>query len=640
MEKIHTFDENEITFHNFDVHVSKVQAGHMSSVATLIEYFKEPISEDKYKEIYMTRAFLVWMTHMSAKEMKDLPDEIDVLLKDHPATAFATLCKSANIQHQIIHGIGKNIGYIPGQTDGDGGLIKTAWLAFKSNDRWHLVDPQRFLGAVRGFRRGDEILLEYQGKTVLEEQTATSGTKLIYVIDFWFCLHPSIFVITLLPDDPEWQLLPPEKRMTKSDFISFPFLSPNFFTAKLQLLSEQTCVLHTKNGRCTVTFGADKSNARFISMSYKLSLRKGTGNLTGVDVQDLPLLVMYAPSIDTFSFNIRFPVAAEYIFKTFVTAPGIDGDGYQICSVFRIICSEPDPNCKNLPLDVGSIGYGFGYKAVDFGLKSPSITQTNVVVKCSENDDVLMKELTFQIEDDKIDEIEFSSDIVGEENKENVVTETHVDEVSGKLHVKAGIKKEGEYALSIIARDKQNGQRYSRIINYLLTTKSFEEDYDLQLRSKKRKRDLTLGSRRQELLDKKNALSERIKAIESEIDHLKKFYKENRNNKRTQTEEVSMESQLATETKATQTDELLCVNGEATQTDIVTTLVSDKETQCEEIQSDVNRTTETTSDDTKIFVLKAVEKDGNIVIIAEKSEGEQEIEPIPAVQKSRTCAVL
>jgi hypothetical protein len=38
------------------------------------------------------------------------------------------------------------------------------------------------------------------------------------------------------------------------------------------------------------------------------------------------------------------------------------------------------------------------------------------------------------------------------------------------------MKKQGEYALSIIARDKRTDKYFTRIVNYLLTTNSTEED--------------------------------------------------------------------------------------------------------------------------------------------------------------------
>jgi hypothetical protein len=56
------------------------------------------------------------------------------------------------------------------------------------------------------------------------------------------------------------------------------------------------------------------------------------------------------------------------------------------------------------------------------------------------------------------------------------VTKTRVDEVHGKLHVSAGIQKEGEYALSILAKDKQTDGNAKEIINYLLSTNLTEEE--------------------------------------------------------------------------------------------------------------------------------------------------------------------
>jgi hypothetical protein len=56
------------------------------------------------------------------------------------------------------------------------------------------------------------------------------------------------------------------------------------------------------------------------------------------------------------------------------------------------------------------------------------------------------------------------------------VTQTRVDEVHGKLHVTAGVKMEGEYALSIKARNKQTDEDFSGIANYLLSSNLTEEE--------------------------------------------------------------------------------------------------------------------------------------------------------------------
>jgi hypothetical protein len=153
-------------------------------------------------------------------------------------------------------------------------------------------------------------------------------------------------------------------------------------------------------------------------MLYRLSLRKGTADLKKINAQDLPLLVVYSPVFDTFSFNIRLPVAGEYIFETFVSThdTSTDEDFYYMCAIFKILCLEPDPYCKKLPLDVGTTGYGFGYIAADFGLKNPSTYLPSVPIECTQKGGDI-SELTFQIDSDRVDEVEFYSEIVGDNAK-------------------------------------------------------------------------------------------------------------------------------------------------------------------------------------------------------------------------------
>ncbi|XP_060561043.1 kyphoscoliosis peptidase-like [Ruditapes philippinarum] len=521
MERIHTYDEDKVVFHNYDAYVSKVQSCHMTSVASLIEYFKEPIIEDENREIFLARAFFMWLANMETNLVHGLPDDINSILQKNTVHAFAALCESANIQHQVVEGISKGLGYLPGHDESNKGIINFCWNTFKSNDRWHIVDVDRGIFSRTGYSRGGEILLESEGQTLLKETEESVGNCVIDINDFWFCLNPSIYIFYSFPDDPEWQLLPIAKRISKAEFFSSPLFQDSFFIAKLHMLSEHTGLLYSKNGKCTISFGANKVDTRYMSMTYGLSLKKDTVNLNEIDARDLPLLVLYAPSIDTFTFNIRFPVAAEYIFEIYVSAPDIKYSGCYLFATFKIICSQPDPNCKKLPLHTGSTGYGFGYTAIDFGLKNPSTSLPNVHVECGQKDEVDMTELTFQIDSDKINEAEFLSDIVGEEHNENVVTNTRVDEIHGKLHVSAGMKKQGEYALSIIARDKRTDKYFARIVNYLLTTNSTEEDEEMKLQLKKRKKELTLQSKLQKRHEKKDSLTAKIKDIELEIDNLK-----------------------------------------------------------------------------------------------------------------------
>lgn len=65
----------------------------MTSVASLIEYFKQPIIDNDNCHLFLVRAFFIWMAEMKARRLKDLPNEIELLLKDHSVYAFASLCK-------------------------------------------------------------------------------------------------------------------------------------------------------------------------------------------------------------------------------------------------------------------------------------------------------------------------------------------------------------------------------------------------------------------------------------------------------------------------------------------------------------------------------------------------------------------
>jgi hypothetical protein len=65
----------------------------MTSVASLIEYFKEPIIENENREIFLARAFFMWLANMKTKRVHGLPDDINNILGDAETYAFAALCK-------------------------------------------------------------------------------------------------------------------------------------------------------------------------------------------------------------------------------------------------------------------------------------------------------------------------------------------------------------------------------------------------------------------------------------------------------------------------------------------------------------------------------------------------------------------
>jgi len=191
-------------------------------------------------------------------------------------------------------------------------------------------------------------------------------------------------------------------------FEQCAYVQPGFFQAGLSLLSENSWVLRSRNGRCTITLGCQQSVLRSLKFKYKLSFVQRSGNIAIEQIKKMPRMVMYAPGIDDVSFTVSLPVKGEYSFRTTVNVPDL-GARYAECFEFRIHCDNPDSHCINLPREVKSLGVGYTHVARDFGLKHPSKSTPTINVQHGQTT------RTLQIAKDRIDDVEFTSDVIGDD---------------------------------------------------------------------------------------------------------------------------------------------------------------------------------------------------------------------------------
>jgi hypothetical protein len=63
-------------------------------MASLIKYFEEPVIKDENRELFLARAFFVWIANVTADdEEEDLPVEISSIFSHGVIEAFALLCE-------------------------------------------------------------------------------------------------------------------------------------------------------------------------------------------------------------------------------------------------------------------------------------------------------------------------------------------------------------------------------------------------------------------------------------------------------------------------------------------------------------------------------------------------------------------
>ncbi|WAR26376.1 KY-like protein [Mya arenaria] len=274
------------------------------------------------------------------------------------------------------------------------------------------VDLRWATSSLVGFEREGETVLENDGQLVqeFEESAGCTGVNITLFDEFWFCTHPRIYVLHAFPDNSKWQLLPADKILSPKDFELALTPDPQLFILGLEVVSGKKCIYESTNGRCWIDIMGDPSTLKEVNFKHQLSFVSGTGDLTGVNPADLPQLVMKTQTPDTVSLEVRLPVTGEYMLKIFARL--INDAELKNCFEIRIRCNEADPACRKLPIDAGDMGFGFSTTASECGLSHPS--QNYATLKCEYSDSLEKKEtLKFKVDPDRIDEVEFSSEIVG-----------------------------------------------------------------------------------------------------------------------------------------------------------------------------------------------------------------------------------
>lgn len=244
------------------------------------------------------------------------------------------------------------------------------------------MHPQWSIHAYVGYQHGGEIEIERDGKDNVKVREERQGHSQYMMNDFWFCTAPEVFATRCLPDEPKWQSPSDGKIFINSvdEFTSVPDLRQGFYDMKLSLMSDQSCILHSTNGKCFVSILVDKDMICRLDFSYELVL-EGTSD-KGLDVNDMQQLVL--PQINvknrTFKFEVRLPVVGVYWFRLAVGF--LDQEDKKMnCCGFKIICKQASENCQKFPTCQGLDVYGHGPKAVDAGLISTTGSQLNHSIK-------------------------------------------------------------------------------------------------------------------------------------------------------------------------------------------------------------------------------------------------------------------
>ncbi|XP_052219553.1 uncharacterized protein LOC127836940 [Dreissena polymorpha] len=530
MPAIHTYDATKVTFHVFDTHVRKITIADMQTVEDLVQYFEKRIEDGEvYRDLYMARSILVWMSHMVNWKLKqNLPKSIQGLVDEnsYPPLTFSMLCEAAHIANKTIVGKAKDVTFEPGYPYKD--IPQGMWNSFLCNNTWHLVFTELAIARASGYRRGGEIVIESDGNRKFEPQQSNKGQDVAIFSEFWFCISPKIMSRQAFPEDPTFQYMPMGQYLSQSDFASCALLLPEFYRSDMTLLSENACVLQSKRGRCVINIGCPSGSLKGVEFTYKLCLivQKGKDDACAEHIQAFPRMVVFAPGMDGVTFTISLPVTGEYTFSTAIKTKTNDHNRNPECFKFKIICNEIDKYCRNIPQSVTEMGVGFTPVAKDFGLKHPSNIATTLVVKCDPDQllasdiEVEPESVIFRVAEDRINEVEFTSEFL--DDIDNIgFSEVNLDKEKGELEVKAGLKKPGESVLVVKGREIARGQDFQPILNYIVSShEKVDDNYERRLRHIKR---VNASNKKKDAKeDYKAQLKDHVIAIRKEIENLNK----------------------------------------------------------------------------------------------------------------------
>ncbi|XP_060576996.1 lim and transglutaminase domain protein ltd-1-like [Ruditapes philippinarum] len=541
MSRLHSYSEQDVNFYYIDENAKKAE--NIDNFQKLITKLHTPKQDRGHGELYLVRGMLVYIAHNQSFDNSRARYNTPLFYVQQlverrisAAEVFKIYCGYAGIECELVTGRAKAIRYRAG--DGDSDYLKNnTWLAFKADDKWHLVHPQWAIQAFVGYEHSGEIEIEKDGRERLKVRTGRQGTAKYMVNDFWFCTAPDIFVTRCFPDEIKWQ--DPQnngKVLIKNvnDFLSLPDLRQGFYDMKLELLNEEkSCILHSKKGKCFVSIMCEKDGAKNLDFSYELAMEGTSSN--GLEVKDTKQLVLYqiggGKNRNIIQFEIRLPVVGTFWFRL---AVGLmqEPDLKRNCCEFKIICKDACENCKRFPTYEGISAYGCGYEAEEAGLLHSSLTDAKInmppnkgntkrtIAKFKVDDDP-SRNMTYGARmlmsgSDEVDDDQISIFLEG-------TTEVVRDQQTGTLTVNASVPNDGEYTVFITAKDEKDkkAKKAKPVAAYLVTTEVDEDEKRNNAIIKQREKEVRCKLHKQSKTETRNRLLEILQTTQSEVEELK-----------------------------------------------------------------------------------------------------------------------
>lgn len=157
---------------------------------------------------------------------------------------FKAIAEEAGYEVATVVGSSRGSADAQQPDEDDAGGSGHAWSAVKLHGRWYLTDVTWDAGHI--------------GKSNTFEKSYRSE---------YFLTPPEIFILTHFPRKPKWQLL--EQEITRGEFMRQPTLRPQFFAAKLRMISPERSQMSVDKNEAELVIDNPADQSLLASFSSK-----------------------------------------------------------------------------------------------------------------------------------------------------------------------------------------------------------------------------------------------------------------------------------------------------------------------------------------------------------------------------------
>ena len=249
---------------------------------------------------------------------------------------------------------------------------RMSWNSIRVGGKGYIVHPAWACTNLVGQQTAGWVNLESDGTgrgSATEVTEEVAGDIVNAFNEYYLMPDPAEIIYCCIPDDPKYQYL--KNPWSMEMFKKRAYVDTEYFLLGMKLTSKDRCHLESKKGKVEINLKTPKQIANMVEMNYELYIQeKETKDKENylLNSKNMPRLVTMIRNGTKWSFRIQLPKKAVY---KFVFYGGVFGNMGKIAE-FRIDCNAPKLDCKPLPIDPGTTGFGPGPQAEMAGLYSPS----------------------------------------------------------------------------------------------------------------------------------------------------------------------------------------------------------------------------------------------------------------------------